>query len=95
MNMYDIGDQVRLSVSIADSGGSAVDPSAITVKIKTPSGAESDNTPAKDSTGNYHYDLLLTEKGKWYYRFVGSGANNPGAVESVLQVVASKFTDPL
>ena len=28
----------------------------------------------KDSTGNYHFDLSISESGDWYYRYEGTGA---------------------
>src|SRR5512146_976275 len=78
---YDKGDGCRISVAF--TGADAVtllDPNTVVLKIKAPSGTVTtytygvDAALVKDSVGNYHFDLELTAKGLWWYRWVGSGA---------------------
>ena len=81
-NIYDIGDLPRISGAFT-VGGTATDPTTITLKIEDPSGNVTTYTYAlaeiiKDSTGNYHKDISLDESGYWHYLWIGTGA-----VESV------------
>lgn len=80
VNTYDIGDLVRISAAFVNDGGVATDPAsgAVIAKYKDPSGNTTTLTyPAdvalvKDSTGNYHVDILVDEFGDWHYRFAGT-----------------------
>lgn len=81
-NVYDKGDQVRLTGTFT-VGGTATDPTTVTLKVKDPSGNVDTYTYAlsqiaKSSTGVYYKDLSLDEAGYWYYQWAGTGA-----VESV------------
>jgi hypothetical protein len=100
MTTYDIGDQVRISGSFTNLAGTATDPTALKIAIRTPNGAEtvstygSDVAVVKDATGEYHFDVLLTEGGPWYYRWRATGAVT-AAEEGFVKVRESEFTNPL
>ena len=92
MNVYDIGDVVRLSNAMTvTSTGSAVDPGALTVTVQTPAGVQTtytygtDAELVKDSTGNYHCDVTATSAGKWRFRWT-STLSAVGSEEGVFLV---------
>lgn len=72
-NVYDIGDGIRLSATFTVNAV-ATNPTTVTVTLTDPSGNATAPTTTNDGTGAYHADVLLDEAGKWYYRFVGTGA---------------------
>lgn len=77
MTIYDIGDAVRISVAFT-SGGTAVDPTTVTLMVQDPSGNAASYTYAlaqviKDTTGAYHKDITVDESGTWFYRWTGTG----------------------
>lgn len=80
MNIYDVGDQVRLSVQFTDEDGVAVDPTLITVRYARPDGAETAVTydgmtaVTREATGDYYLDLVADAAGTWSYRWASSGA---------------------
>jgi hypothetical protein len=70
---YTIGQLVHLSVAFK-VGATLTDPTTIVLTIKDPAGAITTPTvPAKDSTGNYHYDLSVTLAGTYWYTWAGTG----------------------
>lgn len=79
-NVYDIGDLVRVSAAFKNEAGVATDPTAVSVKIRKPSGAVTTLVYGvgvelvKDSTGNYHTDISIDAKGIWIHKFIGTGA---------------------
>ena len=92
---YDIGDVVRYSAAFTNNAGAAADPTAVKLKLLSPLGNRIDLTYAagevqKDSTGNYHYDLTLTEDGDWWYKYEGTGAII-AAEEDYITVVETRF----
>lgn len=92
---YDIGDVARLSSAFTNTAGAAADPTAVTVKVRPPSGEIITRTYAaseivKDSTGNYHFDYTILEEGVHYYKFYGTGAV-VAAEESSFEVQTSEF----
>lgn len=89
-NTYDIGDRVRLSATF-EVDGTPTDPDTIVVKVRDPSGNESSDTPTKEDTGDYYFDLTLDEDGVWYFRFEGTGAAE-AAEESTFTVRTTHFT---
>lgn len=96
-NAYDVGDLVRLTGTFTDADGVATDPTAITIRIKTPARVETTYTYGvdagveRDSTGVYHIDVDITQVGTWFYRWAGTGAVK-AAQENVLTVRESAFT---
>ena len=96
MNVYDIGDVVRLSNAMTvTSTGSAVDPGALTLVIQDPTGLQTayvygtDAELVKDSTGNYHCDVTVSTAGKWRFRWTSTGSA-VGSEESVFLVKARR-----
>jgi hypothetical protein len=79
-NTYDIGDQVRTSVAFTTTVGTPVDPTAVTFRLRKPSGIISilvygvDAAVVKDSVGNYHVDVTVDLQGIFAYRYEGTGA---------------------
>lgn len=79
-DVYDIGDQVRVTTTFTDLAGVVADPSTVTCDVKTPRGVSTayvygtDASLTKTSTGIYNLDLDLTEAGTWAWKFNGSGS---------------------
>lgn len=77
--VYQRGDLPRITGAFKNSAGTATDPTGVSFKYKKPSIAAvtlvylTDNALVKDSTGNYHVDLSITEAGEWYYRWEATG----------------------
>lgn len=95
MNTYEVGDQVRLTVTFTDTAGVVADPTAVTILVKRRDGATTTFTYAgssvtKSSTGVYYADYTVTEEGNYDYRMVGTGAV-VAAVEGFFQVPDSGF----
>jgi hypothetical protein len=93
VNKYDRGTEVRLSASYVDLAGAAVDPTTVTFEVKDPLNAITSYTSpdvVRDSTGNYHLDVLLNASGPWWYRTEGTGAFI-AAAEKQLTVKPSQF----
>ena len=91
--LYDIGDQIALTGTFTNASGALADPTTAAVKIKIPSGTEASYSPTKTSTGIYAHAVTTTESGRYYYRFVGTGAVI-AAAESFFDVRPSAFTAP-
>lgn len=78
--VYDIGDEPRITVTFTDLSGTVGDPTTVTCIVKTPSGASRTYTYGTDaeltqtSTGIYNLDLLITEAGEYRYKFNGTNA---------------------
>lgn len=96
MNVYDIGDQVRVSVVFTDEYGVEHDPTSLLCQIKNADGVETYYTygesPAltRENTGTFYVDVLATKAGTWHYRWQGSGAIT-AAAENSFMVRRSKF----
>jgi hypothetical protein len=93
--MFDIGDQVRVSVTFTTTnGGTNIDPSTVTLKIKNPNKQIFQYTYPSgvntDSVGIYYKDFEVLESGRYYYRWEGDGGN-PSATESWFIVKESQF----
>lgn len=86
-NTYDIGDVVRCQATFTNSAGTALDPTGLTFKFKTPAGVVTTYTYGVDgqllrtTTGVYYVDLNVTIDGIWHYRFDGTGSGQ-GASEN-------------
>jgi hypothetical protein len=96
MTIYDVGDLVRCSATFTDQDDTAVDPTGIAFKVKTPAGVTTtytygtDAALVRDSTGNYHVDVSMTAAGLWPYRWASTGTGQ-AAAEGQLLVEASRF----
>lgn len=83
MNKWDVGDVVRLSVAFT-SGGDAVDPDNVAVRVRTPSGTESSVAVVRTAAGNYTADITVNEPGVWWYRVSGEGDASSASEHSFL-----------
>ena len=96
MNSYDIGDQVRITVEIADADGRAVDPTVLTCSYRDPAGVVTELTYGEDEAvgrleqGSYYVDLVANRSGIWPYRWECSGTVT-AATEGRFTVRRSEF----
>lgn len=80
INVYQKGDLARVTALFKNAAGTATDPTAVSFKYTKPSGTTvtlvylTDAGLVKDSTGNYHVDIDITEAGWWHNSFIGTGA---------------------
>lgn len=80
-NLYDVGDNPKITGAFTDISGSPVDPTTVTAIWKDPAGVETTlvygvgNTIVKDSIGVYHFYILINQTGTYFYRWVGTGTN--------------------
>lgn len=93
INNYTLGNVVRLSAAFTVSGN-ATDPTAVTLKVRSPGGTISTYTYAADisksSTGNYYKDVTPGSEGRWYYQWTGTGTC-PAVEEGVFVIDPSQF----
>jgi hypothetical protein len=93
---YDIGDLVRIATDpVFSVGGTATDPTAVSLQVRTPTGVVTEYTYAlgqvtKAATGSYYADVSATADGVWYWRWEGTGAAM-AAAEGCFVVRASVF----
>jgi hypothetical protein len=81
MNSYDIGDQVRLSATFANSAGVATDPTVVRLQYRY-AGSDvittllygTDAALVRAGAGAYYADLVLAAAGTIYYCWQGEGA---------------------
>ena len=73
---YAFGTELRLFGTFTDVNGNLVDPTAVTLSVKDPTGAVTIITSViRQSIGVYYFDYPFTSySGMYYYRYVGSGA---------------------
>ncbi len=96
MNSYDVGDQVRITVDIADADGRAIDPTALTFSYRDPANVVTELTYGEDEAvsrkglGSYYVDLVANRAGIWPYRWECSGTVT-AAVEGRFTVRRSEF----
>ena len=97
MNVYQVGDLVRISAAFTNEAGAAADPTTVSllVKLRYVIGATATTytypaTVTKDSTGNYHVDFAPTTEGIWDYRWIGTGVVT-AACEGAFNVPNSEF----
>ena len=88
---YQNNTTARLSAEFTDQAGSPVDPATVSVSVQPPRGATplayrygTDIEVVKDSTGNYHVDVLLDKSGIWWYRWQGTDTDQIAAEQSLV-----------
>ena len=77
----DIGDEVRFSMVFKDANDVDADPDTVTFRTRQSDGTEvsviSQTPPViKDATGRYHADIVMTQSGRFHWRWVGVGTIN-------------------
>jgi len=91
---------VRIPVNYSDANGADTDPDTVTFKLYSPSGETTtyvygtDAEISRTSTGDYFIDVVPTEAGRWFYRWVSTGTYKASAVEGTFVVQASPFFEP-
>jgi len=86
INVYDVGDLVRLEAQVTDLLGNPIEPGTIKFSVKTPSGVVShyqygiDPLVNKLDMGLFKIDIAVTEPGDWFVRVETTGAGK-GAEE--------------
>ena len=88
--LFDVGDVARITSEFTDVDNAAIDPSTVQLEVTTPSGTKTTFTYAgaeivKDSTGDYHRDVDVTESGVWIFRWSSTGTGK-AAVEGDFSV---------
>lgn len=84
-------------MAFANASGAAADPGTVTLKIRRENGLETthvygtDANVIKDSTGNYHYDIVLDQHGVWFFRWEGTVSGPIQADEVRIIVEGSPF----
>lgn len=82
MELYTVGDTVRVTSTFSDLAGTNADPTTITFKYRTPAPAlttysyvyATSTEVVKSTTGIYYVDVALTTSGEFRWRWVGAGA---------------------
>ncbi len=91
-NCYTVGQTVRLSISFSDAAGTALDPAAVTLRVKDPSQAVAsyglDSGLVKDAVGTFHADITTTLSGAHLYRWEGT---TPGCAAESLFFTETSF----
>lgn len=89
-----IGEVAKISVTIVGADALAADPSALRLKVKSPTGTLTAyvfgvaTELVKDSVGKFHANILMSEAGVWAYRWEAD-APNAGANEGRITVKKS------
>ncbi len=79
MNIYDVGDKVRLTATFTNAAGTATDPTTVTCIVQLRPGLYRSTytyagaTITKSGTGVYYVDVTVDREGIWDYRWVGTG----------------------
>jgi hypothetical protein len=96
MNVYEIGQTVILRAVFKNKAGVAVDPTALTMRIKDPLGAVTaftygvDPEVVKESDGNYYIARDPNLQGVYVALWEGTGSNK-GAAKDHFQMAESFF----
>lgn len=91
MNLYDIGDVIRVRGTFTNSAGVGVDPSSLSLQYRRILADPLSYTTVdytlvtRVAAGYFYYDLTPTEEGEWGYRWTGTG-NNAAAAESRFKI---------
>lgn len=96
MNSYYVGNVVRVAGQLADLDGTPGDPGAVSVKVRSPSGAITtkvygvDGEVVRTGVGTYQMDVTANLEGIWHYRFESS-VSRAAATEGRFTVRESQF----
>lgn len=90
MNAITQGNEVVLSASFSNEGGTMADPTAVVCRVRDPTGAITTPTATKVDMGVWTVTFPVGAPGKWEYGFFGSGAI-VAASESVFWVANSNL----
>lgn len=79
INVYDIGDVVRVTGTFTDASDDPADPSGVQLAYEGPTGTATtltygvDAEVVKASTGSYYVEITPDACGDWHYRWTGTG----------------------
>lgn len=81
-------------------GSTPTDPTDVKLYVKPPTGAVQTYTyllsqVIKDSTGMYHYDVLVNAIGTWAYKWQGTGSAQVTSPDQTLVCNSTVFVPPL
>jgi len=76
---YSRDTEVELKGTFRDADGNLVDPTEVTLQVRTPAGVISSYTygaaeVTRESLGVFTKGVTLDASGVWYYRYKGTGA---------------------
>lgn len=71
---FDLGDLVRLSLSLTDPNGNPRDASTVVLAVRPPTGTVTNPVVVHSGTGTYRADYEPTEEGQYFYRFEAEGS---------------------
>lgn len=77
MNTYQLDTLVELQTTFTDADGALVNPTTVTLYIRTPDGivtAYTGGNIGHPSTGLYTFDVNANQSGPWIYKWQGTGA---------------------
>ena len=92
MDVFNLGQKVRISAVFAGEDGEAADPSAVYAVVKEPGEAAitytygTDAELVRDSVGNYHLDQGLETAGIWAVRWYSTGNVQAGSADALIRV---------
>jgi hypothetical protein len=98
MAAYEIDTLVRLSsIFTAVAGNTPSDPTNVKLYVMDPGSQVtiyqfSATEITKDSTGNYHRDILANQVGNWKYKWQGTGTVQVTSPDGTFSVNATVFT---
>ena len=84
MTDHHTGETIRITATIVDTAGSAVDPTTVVVSVAKPDGtvAVTDQTMTKSATGSYYYDYTApTDTGIYTASVKATGAAGRISIE--------------
>jgi hypothetical protein len=97
MNVYDAGDQVKISVTFTNESGAVANPTTVSAKLLSPTGTLTTPTPTNEGTGIYYFYAAIpavsSSYGAWYYRYESGDSNGSAlaAAEGTFMVRRSAF----
>jgi hypothetical protein len=89
------GQTIRLSGTFTNAAGTLVDPTAVVITVRDPTGAITTPAVTKDSTGAYHADITATlgdTDQVWAWSMEGHG-HEPAARVQRIQSAARPLLD--
>jgi hypothetical protein len=72
VNTYTVGQQIRVTATFR-VGGTPTNPTAVLTSLKDPAGLVTTPLAAQQAPGVWSVDITLSSKGRWVYRFAGTG----------------------
>lgn len=90
---------VRVGIHFEQEDGTDVNPTTVSVKVRSPSGAETtyvyntDDEVSQVDTGDYYLEITPTEAGRWHYRWYTTGSSTTAVLEGDFLVQHSAFYD--